>query len=235
MLKDILIQAWIVRSISDWVVVGPRLTRTAARASCGRNSHGRQHVRGLDLAGGAGRARRHGNPLEIEGNDRGLRLHAATARTAWCWAAVRRSAPKTTRSGEADLRPASSRSRSPAMRAASAREFRERRRVPPRRSAAMPATFSVPARAPRSWPPPLISGAGNGTAASRRTSAPTPLGAPILCPESVRRSAPSALISQGILPDRLDRVDVQDAARFMGQASGLTKPVEQRRFRYWQA
>ena len=102
-------------------------------------------------------------------------------------------------SGEAGLRPASSRSRSALMPAPSAaRSTSAAAAAAPK--PAMPATFSVPARAPRSWPPPLMSGAGNGTAASRLTSAPTPLGAPILCPESVRRSAPSALISHGIRP-----------------------------------
>src|SRR6185437_13600250 len=53
---------------------------------------------------------------------------------------------------------------------------------------------------PRSWPPPLISGSGHGPIASRRMSAPTPFRAPILCPETVIRSAPSVLILQGILP-----------------------------------
>src|SRR4029079_19708662 len=33
--EEILIQAWIVRSMSDWLVVGPRLRRTAPRASSG--------------------------------------------------------------------------------------------------------------------------------------------------------------------------------------------------------
>ena len=65
---------------------------------------------------------------------------------------------------------------------------------------AMAATFSVPARMLRSCPPPLISGSRRLSAAGRPMSAPTPLGAPILCPDRVRRSAPSALISQGIRP-----------------------------------
>ncbi len=62
----------------------------------------------------------------------------------------------------------------------------------------MPATFSVPARAPRSWPPPLI--CGSSARPSRLISAPTPCGPPILCDDSVIRSAPSVLRSQAMRP-----------------------------------
>ena len=64
---------------------------------------------------------------------------------------------------------------------------------------AIPATFSVPARRPSSCPPPRSSGSSPCTP-SATTSAPTPLGPPILCAESVTRSARSALISNGIFP-----------------------------------
>ncbi len=70
---------------------------------------------------------------------------------------------------------------------------------------------------------------------SARIRAPTPLGPPILCAESVTRSAPNALISKGIFPKRLDRVDMQQAARLMYDLSGFTLPAEWRRFRCWRA
>src|SRR5215467_821997 len=45
---------------------------------------------------------------------------------------------------------------------------------------AIPATFSVPARAPRSWPPPLSRGSARCKADDRLIRAPTPLGPPNL-------------------------------------------------------
>ena len=62
--------------MSASVVPQPRLTRTAPRVSGGRNPHGRKDMGGLDLAGGAGRPGRHRNAFEVEGDDRGLGLHA---------------------------------------------------------------------------------------------------------------------------------------------------------------
>src|SRR3954447_10069287 len=64
---------------------------------------------------------------------------------------------------------------------------------------AIPATFSVPARRLSSCPPPRSKGSSPATPSST-TSAPTPLGPPILCAEKVPRSAPTALISKGIFP-----------------------------------
>jgi len=65
---------------------------------------------------------------------------------------------------------------------------------------AIPATFSVPARCPNSWPPPRSS-AGNPCTCSPKIKAPTPLGPPILCPEIVRTSAFKALRLKTILPN----------------------------------
>ena len=64
---------------------------------------------------------------------------------------------------------------------------------------AMAATFSVPARCPRSCPPPLISGAAMWMS-PRRTSAPAPCGPPILCADSVSRSAPRSSMRQAMRP-----------------------------------
>ena len=57
-------------------------------------------------------------------------------------------------------------------------------------NATMPATFCVPARRPRSCPPPSTSGT-SGTS-SRTTRAPTPFGPPNLWPEMATRSARAA-------------------------------------------
>ena len=57
----------------------------------------------------------------------------------------------------------------------------------------MPGTFSVPARRRRSCPLPLMS--GSTVTPSRNTSAPTPVGPPILCAARLNRSTPSAAIS----------------------------------------
>jgi len=61
---------------------------------------------------------------------------------------------------------------------------------------------------PRSWPPPLIRGIGKMQRLDRRliNGRRPPLGPPILCPESVRRSACISLISHVIRPAPLDRV-----------------------------
>ncbi len=63
---------------------------------------------------------------------------------------------------------------------------------------AMPGTFSVPARRPRSCPPPRTT--GDNATPSRMYSAPTPLGPPNLCAATVSRSTPSRSTVNGILP-----------------------------------
>ena len=93
-----------------------------------------------------------------------------------------------------------------------------RRRATATANPTMPATSSVPDRTPRSWPPP--NSIGWSTASRRSSSAPTPVGPPILCPVRVSASAPLAREVDGELADRLDRVGVQrDAAgvRDLGQ------------------
>ena len=76
---------------------------------------------------------------------------------------------------------------------------------------AMPATFSVPAARAA-----LLAAAVDQRIADAGhralISAPTPCGPPILCADSVIRSAPSALKSQGIRPGALHRIDMQEAA-----------------------
>ena len=62
----------------------------------------------------------------------------------------------------------------------------------------MPGRFSVPARRPRSCPPPRIS--GFNSAPPLATRAPIPGGPPSLCADRLTRSAPSAAASTGILP-----------------------------------
>ncbi len=65
---------------------------------------------------------------------------------------------------------------------------------------AIAATFSVPARAPRSWPPPRISGSPRLKARLAATIAPAPFGPPILCADTAIASAPSAETSQAVRP-----------------------------------
>jgi len=62
----------------------------------------------------------------------------------------------------------------------------------------MAATFSVPARRPCYCPPPRSKGS-NPKTSSASTRAPAPLGPPSLWAESVRRSAPVDVKSNGIL------------------------------------
>ena len=62
----------------------------------------------------------------------------------------------------------------------------------------MPATFSVPARRCRSWPPP-DSWETKGVP-RRRKRTPVPLGPPNLWPERLRRSTPRASTSRGSAP-----------------------------------
>src|SRR5262245_6058422 len=195
---DTLIQAWTKRSTSGSVVVGPRLTRTAARASCGGAPIAASTWDGWTLPE---------EQAAPEDTATPSRSKAMTAVSAFMPGTANRvvfgsrstPAPKMTTSGVAACSAVSRRSRSAAVCALSAaREARAAVAAAPK--PAMPATFSVPARTPRSCPPPLMKGSGNGTSALRLISAPTPLGAPILCPEMVRSSAPSALISHAIRP-----------------------------------
>ncbi len=53
----------------------------------------------------------------------------------------------------------------------------------------MPATFSVPERRPRSWPPPCSTGSSG--IAPRTASTPIPFGAPSLWPVTLSASTPS--------------------------------------------
>ena len=64
---------------------------------------------------------------------------------------------------------------------------------------AIATTFSVPARRPISWPPPLI--CAGRSSPRRKTTAPTPFGPPILCAEISAISAPSQLKATGNLPN----------------------------------
>src|SRR6266481_4417473 len=116
---DTLIQASIKPSISDSVVLGPRLTRTAARASCGGTPMAESTWEGCTLPD------EQAAPEEMATPSRSNAMTAVSAfipGTANSVVLGSRSAaaPKITTAGEAALRPASSRSRSAAMRARSA-------------------------------------------------------------------------------------------------------------------
>src|SRR5262245_56850093 len=223
---DTLIQAVRNFSIADSVVVGPRLSRTAPCTSGAETPMAASTWEGCTL------------PEEQAAPDDTAtpsRSKAMTAVSALRPGAVKRvvfgsrstAEPKTTTSELARRRPASRRSRRRSMCAPSVT------RVACAAATAAPnpaiaATFSVPARAPRSCPPPVTS-ASRGVASSRLISAPTPLGPPILCPDRVRRSAPIALISQATRPAAWTastcRRPPAACTRRAASATGWTTPV----------
>ncbi len=185
--------------MSASVVVQPRLTRTAPRSERRRNPHGGKDMGGLHLAGRAGGARRHRDALEIEGDHGGLGLHAFDRK--------KRRIRQPLGFGAENHRLGRDRAavRLPAGRAAPAcarpppQAHRALRLRPPRTPRCRRHSRCRPAcRAPG-----RRRGSAdrrNGCPRWRRTSAPTPFGPPILCADSVIRSAPSAPISQGMRP-----------------------------------
>ena len=64
----------------------------------------------------------------------------------------------------------------------------------------MPGTFNVPARRPRSWPPPTICGSSSILDARRTYNAPTPFGPYNLCALNEARSTSRAATSRGTWP-----------------------------------
>ena len=149
---------------------------------------------------------------------RRFRPSCRAPKTGSCWAAAAASAPKMTAFGvsglDARLEPVAQRRHPGGLfgqpcRAASA--------AAP--NPAMPATFSVPARAPRSWPPPLISGSSGRP--SRRISAPTPLRAADLVRRQRHQIGAERLEIAGDAARALDRVDMQEPAGRMHQRGCL--------------
>ena len=182
-----------------------------AARELGLDAHGRQHMRGLHLAGRAGRTRT--TPLSRRDRRRSPRSppSAREPRTAWCWAAAAPCAEDhrlRRRRLDAGLQPRRAAPpcarRQPAVAAA--------RRRPPRRSR----RWRRRSRCRRAGRAP---GRRRGSAARRcgcrrgATSAPTPCGPPSLCAESVSRSAPSAVDVAIDAAGRLHRVDMQQRRR----------------------
>ena len=139
------------------VVERPSERRSEDCTRSGGEAHRAQHVRGLDAARRAGGAGRDRDALEVEGDQQGLGLDALERDVG----GVRQPRARRRCGG----RPGSASSRA-SSRSRSARDARRLGRRGPRaraRAAApkptMPATFSVPARRLRSWPPPRTSGA----------------------------------------------------------------------------
>ena len=126
-----------------------------------------------------------------------LRRLAGQRRDTRCWR--RAAAPRPTNDsivGVAAMTPASSLSRRAAMRCAASASRPTSAAAAPKPT--MPATFSVPPRRRRSWPPPLTK-AGRLTP-SRTIRAPTPRGPPSLCAETTSVSAPSSAKFSGRRP-----------------------------------
>ena len=86
-------------------------------------------------------------------------------------------------------------------------------------NATAPATFSVPERRPRSWPPPCSTGSSGSR--PRTMSAPVPFGAPTLWPASERASTPSPSSESGSQPGRLHGIRVHQRARRVGDRGEL--------------
>ena len=78
--------------------------------------------------------------------------------------------------------------------------------------AAIPATFSVPARRLNSCPPPRRRGS-SPLNPSARTNAPTPLGPPILCADNGEKVGAQFRHIERYFAEGLDRIDVQETAR----------------------
>ena len=214
---------------------GGRPKADADRAAGERrwNPHGGEHVGGLDLAGRAGGARGHRHPVEIEGDDGGLGLQPGHAQTASCWAAARPRRRKSPTSGVAARRPCFQ----PVAQAPHPRALRRPEsglRGRGRRAEAGDAgAHSRCRRGAALLPAACDQRIGRGSSSSRDQRADA-LGAPILCPERVRRSAPSALMSTEFVP----RPGPHRRAGARPRHAPGARPrqsVEQRRSRCWRA
>ena len=102
-----------------------------------------------------------------------------------------------------------------------------------RRSRRCPTTFSVPARRPA--PGRRRAAAAPAVTPSARINAPTPLGPPILCAETVNKIRPQCIDIERYFSERLDRVDMQQPAGRMDDARPLPRPAESPRSRCWPA
>ncbi len=170
-----------LEQIDILVVVRARSKRAARRHVA--KAHRLQHMARPDLARRTGRAGRKRDAGKIERDLRRLGLHAGNSEKHRVGKTLRRRARKFPRRARASgWSPRSGR----ASRATASMCQRARARLaPPRRSRRSPARFSVPARWPFSWPPPVISGLGI-IRSDAATMAPTPFGPPILCEERIR-------------------------------------------------
>ena len=105
----------------------------------------------------------------------------------------------------------------------------------PRRKPAMPATFSVPARSPRSWPPPRMSGSGKWISSLRANQRADALRAADLVRRKRQQIGAERADIAGDAPGRLHRIDMQQAAGGVDDGGGLRDRLRSRRSRYWRA
>ena len=173
-----------------------------------RVAHRLQHVRRLERARGAGRARRHRDAFQVECDEQRFRLHPIE-RDVGGVGHPRRPLAVDAAPGTRSRMPCSSRSRSAAMRgaasAACCRAYSAAAPIP-----ASAGTFSVPERRLRSWRPPVTNGCSRTP--RRIHSAPAPLGPPNLWAEIDSRSTPSARDAHRQLARRLHGVGVEQRA-----------------------
>ena len=136
---------------------GPaRLETRSAPARVGAARPWRRAHGWPDLARRAGGAGRHRDALEVERHQRRLGRTARACAKQSVFGRRSAASPKTTASGATARMPSSSRSRRRPLSARPRLELGSTRPRRRRRSRRSPATFSVPARAPLSWPPPRI-------------------------------------------------------------------------------
>ena len=157
------------------------------------------------------------------GASAGLRCRRRRPQTLSTCGARSPSRPFTTRSGTAAHEPLGQR----VPQGAARRSPRLPAPAPPaaaaRPRATAPATFSVPGRRPNCWPPPWM--IASTALRSRTTSAPMPLGAPILWPEIVSRVQGRSGNRDRQLAERLDGVGMEGHPGRLAPAGDLRAPA----------
>ena len=135
----------------------PKLTRSADRGQIVRHAHRLQHMRWRHLAGRAGRTRTDHHPVEIQRDERGFRSRCPGWQNSTCWLSACAISSEHDGGGQQLLADRDLKRSRSSLRGARRRRHRAAA-FAAAPNPAMPATFSVPARRPRSCPPPCICG-----------------------------------------------------------------------------
>ena len=188
-------------------------------------------MRAGDLARGAGRAGRNGDPGKIERHHQRRRGDAGRSEAERVGQARRRGAED--RRVRRAVEHGRGKARRARLRAArSRRNARRPRRAPPRRSRRSPRHSRCPRAPPRSWPPPRSSGAAMEISPRAATSAPAPFGPPNLWAERKGRSAPNAAGERSTRP-AICTASQTTRPPWRGRAPPPRRPAAARRSRCW--